>query len=123
MDSVGAAGTTFFFPQGIPFATPNTVRRIVINLPMIQSYGNVNYYTQGPGIWVGAGGDYNRMIEYIMTHEFGHSIGMLDRSIPPKTIMWESVPVNFNGNGQCFYDPTWLLDFSTSDKDSVTIND
>ncbi len=119
-----AAGAIFCYPRDIPFAIPNRVKRIVLNLPMIRSWGNAEYYTQGPGIWLGVNGDYNKMLKYIMTHEFGHSVGMLHSTNLPKTIMWgDGGPIDFNGDGQCFYDPAWLLDFSTSDKDSTTVND
>ena len=93
----------------------------MLSIPLLQSYRNCQYYNQNPPLWTA---DYNQMLKYIITHEFGHSIGMLDEFIPnDKHLMYELIPRNCNGNGQFFFDPNLINDFSTSSKNQVIIKD
>jgi len=59
-----------------------------------------------------------------MTHEYGHSVGMLDETDPVnKHIMYRETPRDYNGNGQFFYDPNWINDYSTSSKNQTVARD
>lgn len=112
-------GGTFWAGDSDTIPVPNNVYRIVFRKQRIESYGLVPYYTQGPGVWYGANGDYLKLLRYVVTHELGHSIGIKEEN-SNKTIMYETVPID-PLTGQAFYDPAWLNDFSSTDKSKMTI--
>lgn len=123
MDRRRLDANTYPYNLLIPFGFPNEISRVELNFGIngFQWYGRQWYYTLGPGVW--QGGDYQKLMKYLITHEFGHSIGM-SHNLIEKTIMYydliDSLSTPWDGT-RLFYDPNWINNFSNNDKDSVTI--
>jgi len=114
---------TWPYDINIPFGFPNGINRVEVNVRGIANYGNSPYYNGGGEIW--AGGDYQLLMKYLLTHEFGHTIG-IEHNIGQKTIMYLDT-LNNRGvpwdpaTGRLFNIPGWNNDFNSNDKDQSTV--
>jgi len=131
MEFNGFNGYCFPHDSSESFDFPNNVSRVVLNKDEISSKGTtLSYYNGGlgTGTWLGANGDYRKILRYILTHEFGHAIGRIGHN-SAHTIMWSdsllgSLPQDTAqgpNRGKYFYDPNWKNDFNTTDKSRITI--
>ncbi len=100
------------------FASPEYVQRVFVILPNLLKFQDSTYYRNNPLDWEL---DKNNMLKHLMSHEFGHSVGM--NHIEDNQIMTVDVPIRSYGiirDYKIFYDPIYTPDYSDSSRNEIT---
>lgn len=116
LDSSGYQGLTVFIGPG-DYCVPKLHRRCWVYLPEMDRWQTSTYYLNNPGQWQQ---DYYDMIKLVISHEFGHSIGMDEGN--NNEIMNDPAPINLipgNNFGRFFY-PIFTQDYSDSSRNELS---
>ncbi len=116
IDGSGYQGLTVFGGPG-DYCVPKFHHRSWVYIPEIDRCQGYTYYVNNPGKWQQ---DYNNMIKLVISHEFGHSVGMNEGN--NNEIMNDPAPIyTIPGNnlGRFFY-PTFTKDYSDSSRKELS---
>ncbi len=102
------------------YVVPEIHSRIVINSEYINSYENKRFYVDNPNRWPA---ERDSLFRDTMTHEFGHSIGMMhfnDNYIMTQYSAVQSFDTTRADYGKFFFDPAYTPKYSNSNKGQIS---
>ena len=104
------------------YTTPERHLRSWIHLYNIDRWEDSTYYAANPLQWTAAK---DSLIQFLMIHEFSHSIGMTD--LNNDSLMDGRVPVQGNSAqpdyGKFFYDPSFSISYCDSSRNQLNVKE